>query len=329
MAWAIALFYAFTGWWKLTVEWFDPTVSCGVMAWSRLMAQVGSQGGVLGASFVIYATLVIELLGPVGLLWRRTRGVVVALFAAFHLVLGLDIVQNFANFSSVMMAALVLLLDAEAVARVPSLADWLSRAGKLWVGWMLVLVALAAVPATADAYELGRWVTWVAHGVVVVAWFARMAAAPVPRAMATVGAGWLCVGLVVLNGLAPVLGIKTRNSWQMYSNLRLEADASNHLVLPRSLDLLGHLSDPVTVEQLSVPALARGWGLPVTLPWYSVHNALHAYPEASITYVRDGQRHVVRRAADVPELVRRSPWWERKVVWYRPLGPEVARTCQW
>lgn len=328
LAWGIGIFYFYTGFWKLTEEWFDPAVSCGAHAWHRLAAQFSLPVDGPGVTTAIYATLVIELLGPIGLVWRRTRGVVVALFVAFHLVLGLDVAQNFMNFSTVMMSLLVLTLDADAFGRI---AGWVPRIRMLGRGWVVLIVALqvlALQPAAYTAFALLRWLPWVVHALLIVAWFAWLAPAPVPR-RAALGVAWLLPVLVVANGAAPIVGLKTRNSWQMYSNLRLEADTSNHLLLPRSLDLLGHLAQPVTVESVSVPALQREWDPPVQLTWFTLHNTLEAHPDASVTYQREGQRFVVDRAGSDPTLQVRSPAWQRWFVWYRPLGPEVADQCQW
>ncbi|GEM_PF-6624189 len=57
----------------------------------------------------------------------------------------------------------------------------------------------------------------------------------------------LIIALMFLNGSSPYLGLKTRTSFNMYSNLRLESGVSNHHFLGPSLDLFGHLADTVHI----------------------------------------------------------------------------------
>jgi len=331
MAWGIAIFYLYTGIWKLTDQWFDPAVSCGALAWNRQAEQFGLPHDGVGVMVAIYATLIIELLGPVGLLWRKTRGVVTALFVAFHLVLGLDIIQNFLNFSSVMMALLVLQLDASAFRRVAHLVPAMRTLGKVWIGLMTVLVALAAFPDQHVVFHPIRWLAWVGHALTTLGLYVLLAGGSFPTRSA-LPASWAFLVVVVLNGAAPWLGLKTRNSWQMYSNLRMEADHSNHLFLPPSLDLLGYLAEePVTVHEVSVPDLQKQWGIEgAQITWFMFHNLLADHPDASVHFTRGGVDRRVARVGDDAEIMdARSPWLMRKLVWFRPLGPPVADKCQW
>ena len=130
------------------------------------------------------------------------------------------------------------------------------------------------------------------------------------------------------NGLAPVLGLKTRTSWQMYSNVRLEAATSNHFVFPRSLDLVGALDDPVTVLEADGHEFRDVAGTGMMLPWIEFRRRLALGSTGSITWVHDGERHVTPRVADDPSLSP-LPWVIRKLMIFRPLGPEVVRVCDW
>jgi len=329
MAWGIAVFYLYTGVWKLTAEWFDPAVSCGAAAWNRQAMQFGLPEGGLGVAVAIWFTLVIELLGPVGLLWRRTRGVVTALFVAFHLVLGLDILQNFLNFSSVMMGLLVLQLDASAFQRLVPNLPALKNLVRMWMPLMTLVVGLSLFEDTEAVHHMFRWFSWLLHAVLTLGLYILLAGGRFEK-RATLPISWAFLVLVVFNGAAPVLGLKTRTSWQMYSNLRMEAEFSNHLFLPPSLDLLGYLDDPVTVHEVSVPELQERWVQPgLQHTWFMFHNRIAEHPDASVRYTRDGVEHDVPRVGDDPELMARSAWLVRKLVWYRPLGPAVADKCQW
>src|SRR5262249_48127880 len=184
----------------------------------------------------------------------RARRVTVPLFILFHLGLGLDVHKRYLNFSSVMFALLLLYLPEGAMGRLHDL--FADRAAAFRRTFTLVYLALIATSLIAGMnsplYWIGRWLLWVPYAVgLLIAVVLACALAPRDSRTETVGAGaglaWAVPVLVMLNGLCPILGLKTRTSWQMYSNIRLEADASNHLLVPRSLDLLGALRDRVVI----------------------------------------------------------------------------------
>ena len=154
---------------------------------------------------------------------------------------------------------------------------------------------------------------------------------PTPNAWpgATRSYAWLFAVLVLLNGLCPWLGIKDRNSWQMYSNLRLEPGASNHWIIPRSLDLLGLQSDTVQVQYVSYGYLNTVWTSPdVEVRWYMLRWHAWQDPAMAISYRRDGVTHEAATVAEDPLLTPPS-WPLRKISWFRPAGPPVAEQCQW
>ncbi len=330
VAWGVAILYFYTGFWKLTTDFLNHDVSCGVLAWRRLADQVpGIPADGFGPLLATYGTLVLELVFPFLLVWKRSRGVTVFLFAGFHLLLGLDIIQNFANFSTVMWALLLVMLDDDAFERLGTTGPALLRVSRAWAVAMVLLQPFAAVPSMHVIYLAMRWFLWVVHGPLVLWVFFRLAGGKLPD-RSTLPWGWAFTVVVLLNGMMPILGLKTRNSWQMYANLRLEADASNHLLLPRSLDLAGLLADDVTILDVSDPELKARWVRPEHREtWYMFRTELSKHPELSVRYERDGQQIRVDRVGDDPELSRPYPVPIRWFVWFRPLGPEVGRVCMW
>ena len=328
----VALFYAFTGFWKLNHDFLRPEVSCAVVSWENLLAQFHwlPDAGDLREG-VIWTTLLVELVGPLLLLVPRARRIGAPLLIVFHVLLGLDALKRFVNFASVMVALLLLYLPPSA-AGTRKLAVAARRAGPVaaTVYALLVAVAVAAGPA-APLYLLGRWVVWLVYaGLLVAGVLVVVLRADGERGWERSGArvAWIFPVLVVLNGIAPILGVKNRTSWQMYSNLRLEADASNHVLVPRSADLFGALSDRVVVLETSIPVLDGFVRSGLDLTWIEFRRLVASDPEGSVTYERHGVRTRVRRVADAPALVP-PPFLVRKLMFFRPLGPKVAETCVW
>ena len=232
----------------------------------------------------IYGTLLIEGGIPLLCLFAGTRVWGVWLGLLFHYMLAFE---DYYDFSGLAYAVLFLF----APANFPDLlADWWQRSGAaaLWARFLGLplfrvvspgLLVFAAVLVFASVFDLlsGRAsdrtgkVLFMAYGVpIMLAWFGANhtgsergeqpagALRPVNWAFA------LLPLLVFVNGLTPHLGLKTRSAFAMFSNLRTEGEQTNHLLLPRSLQLFDYQRDMVRVESASHEPLrslaaARTW----------------------------------------------------------------------
>ncbi len=136
--------------------------------------------------------------------------------------------------------------------------------------------------------------------------------------------------LVLLNGLGPYLGLKLRSAWQMYSNLRVDDAGSNHFLIPRSLDIGGFLADSVVIVSTSDSLLKERYvETGARMPYFALHAYLAEHPEVALAYTRSGQYREVARAGDSPEFSTRPPLLLRKLLTFRPLGPEAGKICDW
>ncbi|CAK0847976.1 unnamed protein product [Prorocentrum cordatum] len=63
------------------------------------------------------------------------------------------------------------------------------------------------------------------------------------------------VGLALLNGMCPYLGLRTQATWTMFSNLCVEGGVTNHWIVPASWQIFGYTNECVTVTSTDVPAL--------------------------------------------------------------------------
>ncbi|MBA2319718.1 MAG: hypothetical protein H0V89_01075 [Deltaproteobacteria bacterium] len=328
---AIAAFYLCTGVWKLNGAFADPAISCGVRSWDRLVTQLPFlPSGPAIDTAVIGLTWVLELVGPVLLLVPVTRRPMVAIFALFHVVLALDIVQNYQNFSWAMLPLLLLFFEPEEIDaaarswRADALLPVLRRGTALYFCGLVLLAWIAP-----EAWTNLRWTcSLTLASAVGVAFVALARRGALPRTpVRTSPAAWLLLALVVLNAATPVLGVKNRNAWQMYSNVRIEPEVTNHWFLPRSLDILGLQADRVEVLSIGDPLLRAEYvGSGLTLTWWDFRSLLAHYPETDVSWRRDGFVHTARsRDPDLAPPARLA----RMFVWFRPQGERVARQCQW
>ena len=136
--------------------------------------------------------------------------------------------------------------------------------------------------------------------------------------------------LVLLNGLGPYLGLKLRSAWQMYSNLSVDDAGSNHLLIPRSLDIGGFLADSVVIVSTSDRLLdAQYVQTGARMPYFALHTYLAEHPEVELAYIRAGQYREIARVGDSPEFSTRPHPLLRKVLTFRPLGEQAGNICDW
>jgi hypothetical protein len=332
-----ALFYAFTCLWKLNRDFVRPEVSCAAAGWASVAGLYGLPDGAPFAIAVIAGTLLVEGAIPFLLLVPATRAYAALGMAVFHLLLGLDAVHRYLNFSSVMFALLFVSAWPENLPSPRASVRTWTWVARVWAVFWAAMLGAVVFPADLGsalvAHGVARQCAFLVHAAAVVALLALAAREARPRVETPVRMrvlGWVFPALVLVNGCGPVLGIRNRGSWQMYSNLRLEAETSNHLFVPRSLDLLGLLHDRVEVLATSDAELATAYvSASLALPWVSFREELARHPGASVRYRRAGREHSVHRVADDPVLATPPPWPARALFFLRPLGPAVARQCVW
>jgi hypothetical protein len=125
----------------------------------------------------------------------------------------------------------------------------------------------------------------------------------VPRAF------FLLVPIIVfLNGLSPYLGLKTENSFSMFSNLRTEGNVTNHYIVPVSFQVFDFQKDVVEIVSSSDSLLQATAAENKLMVFFEFKNYVAKRKPARVTYVRNGQRQefVLKAAAPGDELLTRD-----------------------
>ncbi len=357
---ATILLYFFAVLAKLNFDYVNPEHSCSIQFYANIHSWLWflPDNDALDLA-IIYGTLGVEALLPALLIWKRFRIAGVILGLAFHFVLALDLVKLFLNFSAVMSALLVLFLPRNFFIVLRDRWDEKfghrgERHGAARTGLllrrcafvcMLLLIGDVFLPTHAGthvrAYLLVVGGLWALYSLVLmgsVIWYlscrkggpGEAPAMPSCERMRLGVSQAGVVGLVVLNGLCPYLGLKTRTSFNMYSNLRVEPGYSNHFFLPGSLDLLGNLSDTVTVIESNDPQLQWEFaeaGLRMT--HFEFTSYARGRADLQVTYERGGERCQFIGGRTDPGELAPPPWILRKVLVYRPIGEGVEKRCIW
>lgn len=200
------------------------------------------------------------------------------------------------------------------------------------VGFSLLYLALAGTLFVAVGYAWGPWrVKKELTPALRATPFDKLRTGP-PRRRCVRRASLLLLipFLVLLNGLGPYLGLRLRSAWQMYSNLRVDEVGSNHFLIPRSLDIGGFLADSVVIVSTSDSLLNKHYAeTGARMPYFALHTYLAELPEVELAYIRSGEYRALARAGDSPEFRARPHPLLRKLLTFRPLGPQAGKICDW
>jgi len=292
---------------KMNAGFFDPDISCAT-SMSRQVAWLDPSllDGTWQIGPAIWGTVLIEAALPVLLVIRRTRLLGLVVGAGFHTVLAL---AGNVPFTALAFAFYVAFLPVDTPERVRTLVAghrglvrWAARARLghgaealamvLLIGGWLAGAALAstdpALVATLISDGTRLVVIAIALGAGLLLVLSRLGAPGPPRYPArtlrlrhpVLLAGAL---LLVVNALCPYLGLKTDSSFEMFSNLRTEPGAWNHLVVPETVRVFGYQDQLVRVVASNDPALVARSNGGTRLVRFELDRYLRTHPGAVAT----------------------------------------------
>lgn len=343
--WCLVLFYSFAAFAKLNSAFFDTAVSCSTFYFDETARSLGfntplavGAGGL--AQLLPVVAAMTELSIPILLLSGRTRIFGVVLGLGFHSLIALDRLHLFVDFSAVLAAMFVLFLPVQFA--VSALGFLRGRGAWLLILWVAVtgLVLGAQWIGSNDffisAFLEGRLFVWYVFDAAlllgVIIWLVRHQAQALERPFTLRGTGpaWLAVvpALLVLNGLLPYFELRTAYGYTMYSNLRMVDGQSNHFLVRSSLPLANRQANLVKVIASSDPGLRLYATYDYLLPWDSFRAYLAEHPDVAVIFERGGERYLVERVSDYPELVTSPSLLARKLLAMRAVDGSAQPRCQ-
>jgi hypothetical protein len=357
--WGLLVLYACTVLSKLNTDYFDPRWSCAGELYElfvRVELPFLPSVGPAGIVALAVLSVVVEVLVPIGLLFGRTRWLAVVVGAVFHFALG----AKLPHISTFVFALYLTFLPREAFdASARALSAWprarYAALGVTSAAFAVVHLAVYDVtpslkPAALTGARLGWQLAFAALivGCAVVGWRSRGVGLTFAPSLRLGAPGAVVLALVALFGAAPYLGTKTQLAFTMYSNLRTEGPAPNHLFVPVSaLRVVDHERALVAVAPSPIvrfgardqgtrapfvrPGVTQGAELVPLLQlrlWVAEARAEGAH-HIHVEYTRDGVSRVVEAAEDDPVLGVPVPWLVRKLVSFRPVSAGPHQACFW
>ena len=341
LRWILVVVYFFAALAKINSDYFNPEISCAWIFSSETLKLHGMQAS-SGSILTALLSVLVEALLPIVLVCSRTRWLGVVVGVIFHIGLSLHFLKYFGNFSAAMFVLLVSWLPEESCKFLyQELTERWTRTKRLWIASIIALVALEwfdqLSPSTYVILRHFIYLSFAGYLLLLVCKSSPLTPSRDAISKRAIGTPYLIIVVIMLvNGLSPYLGLKTRSALSMYSNLRMEPEYSNHLFMPKSPDLFGFFSDKVEIVETTDPALASR--IKNETPNFT-YLSLCSYMACQDDLCSPGHylREVVyRRAGTVYRHQPSAPlpsdcpsWILRKIIFIGPLGPNSERTCNW
>lgn len=334
----LVVFYSFAAFAKLNSGFLNPIASC-----SRFFANQALHfwqlpeiyGDSPLAGPLAYSALCIELSVIPLLLWHRTRSLGVWLGVAFHLVLTLDLAQHFFDFTMVLVPLFLLFAPEGTLETLDARLPRPRRVrGRIWQLLGVMVVSATTLMVSQAAIVLGVLATWAAWLVLLVV-FVRVVLLRRPgptveplRLRPTSLPAALVVGLVLLNGLSPYLGLKTAFGFNMYSNLTTAGGETNHLLVPATAEFRRGQAETALILDSSDEDFAEYVDSGFAVPLINLRNYFAENPDVRVSFAVNGVRFDLERVGDHPEWVDRSPWYLERFAPFRALPMSDPPVCQ-
>lgn len=325
---SVVLLYFFVTLAKLNEDFFDPIVSCAAEMY-RDIVQLDLTNPLISwtATAAIVGTLLAEGGIPVLLLFRKTRTLGIVSGLCFHLLLAFHPHGGVFGFSSLMFALLFLFTGERFTATARSHLDRLRslfgnpryrRRYIICALGGLLAVAVAATTATVSRERLPFFL-WLFSAIPVIAFILITLLRTPPGERHFRGPFfakpillYVFPLLVLLNGAAPYVGLKTETSFSMFSNLRTEDGVTNHLFIPTSWQLMDYQDDLVRITSSDLPELHELAVDGYLLTRFEFERILHEHDNFSVSCQCYGSRlDITKEDGDISGFEQDesfSPW---------------------
>ncbi len=333
---------------KLNTSFFDGEISCAAtmsrqVAWFSPRLLDGSWRVVPS----IWGTVLVEVTLPLLLAARRTRSIGLLVGGAFHAVLAL---AGNVPFSALALAFYVAFLPADGpsrlgavIARRPRLARWAQRgcrwgrspaafvtAVACWLAGAAIFTSGAAPrPALISVGTRLLLVAASAAFILLLLGAARGGQWAHPRRSLRLGHPVFVAGalLLVANSMSPYLGLKTESSFTMFSNLRTEENAWNHLFLPEAMRVFPYQDRLAQVTSTDDPGLEASTRDGTRLVRFELERYLRAHPATSATTTTAAAAGEATLTTWRHSDRRSEPWFLEKIFKFKSVPPAERGGC--
>jgi len=348
----VIILYFYAVFQKLNSGFLSPEVSC---ATDLLKAQPLPDFIPLSPeliSFNAYFTLIIEAAIPLLLVFRKTRPWGILFGLIFHSILSYNAFNAYYDFSSMIFAAYFLFASPQFSYFVARQWAKITRANpfnnintefsffRLFVYLCILLGGLIVFHVLNrelfNFYIFHLYFFWTGYSLIYIGlFFLFLLSKQSKNSDNSYHLTWPHWSFVILplivffNGLSPYLGLKTENSYSMFSNLRTEGGISNHYIMPASLQIFDYQKDVVEIVSSTDPYLQEMAETNNLMVYFSFKDHVARIRPERVEYIRNGTRQTfeLSKAAGNDDLLLKNNVLLRKLLWFRPVSKLNPQPC--
>jgi hypothetical protein len=346
----VIILYFFTFFHKLNAGFFSSGSSCAadLLKAQHIDALIPLNDTTF--AFSPYFTIIIEFMIPVLLCFKQTKhvGILTGLF--FHCVLSYSSYNAFYDFSSMLFAVYFLFAGpgfadtiVETLRRLRTAAMAMVSPGRYSIERLLLSI-FCVVAALAMVYWLNKkldtfksfhlYFFWAVYSALFVYCFMVFWVATKRKhddSLSFVPRHWsfyVLPCIVFLNGAAPYLGLKTENSFAMFSNLRTEGGITNHYIIPVTFQVFPYQKDVVQIVSSSDPYLQSLAVKDKQLVLFEFSNYVHQVKPVKVEYLLNGKRNTFPFQEGSPGVaIHKNPYILSKLMKFRPFSRHEPQPC--
>lgn len=339
--WLLILMYFFGIFHKLNTGFLDPAASCAT-ALMHKMPVISYFAGELWMQYAgIYSTYIIEGFVMVCLMVRRWHYYGVIVGVIFHMMLATSVYNSYLAFSSLSILLHTLFLPKNTLGnfRRSKYYKWMvdannkSKQHYVIAGIFFVQLFVNMISVT-DPIKKMAVLPWLCVFIPFVCFIIKYAKPEnknleVNFFFSKVLIVNVLTVLFFLNCISPYLGLKTKQSVNMFANLQLEGGVSNHLVFGAPT-LFPYLNDVVTIKEISKGSeLYRYRQDNYKVVYYELLNVLEKKRDTVVTFERNGvlyeNQSYETLKVDADKMLH--PRWVRKWLYFNSVETTDPKPC--
>lgn len=335
---SLLVMYFFGIFHKINSDFINPATSCAVRLWQEMPYPLSTIHGSFIDLSVIYGTFVVEGAIMLALINSRTRYIGLVFGILFHVLLSLSGYAPYIAFTTLAISLHLLFLNQTQVSQIlrsPEMAIIRSRARHpLYILAFVALLIGGAIAMIERKFSMSAayLLPLILPLCVLILKQGRgdMRLAKTKHTKLAYLIGLIAAGFYFANCAMPYLGLKTAQSTNMFSNLRLEAKVSNHLIFRSPPGPFKYLEDVALITDAGTSAFLltfqrNGYGI----VYYDLISHLSEHPKLIISYELNGQQFTAVTAKDVaPDISKMlHARWVRKWFHFQPVQLQTPEQC--